>query len=144
MYNSVNHTIVDKEKLEKFDSMQYNKKKRFELRYDIEDYYRNKNFEEDARKESTLATKLSYDRYKVTDNRGYDIVNMKNNFEHYKNTVNTKGHSNEWEHLLSKAGEKETFNEKGIYRDPYDYTDNDKIAHLFKIGRQSNIIILIN
>ena len=73
--------------------------------------------------------------------RGYDIINFENNFDHYKNTVKVKNEKDDWEKIIDKAGEKETINKKGVYRNPYDYTENEKSAHLFKINRTSKFII---
>jgi hypothetical protein len=81
---------------------------------------------------------LSYNRFKTTDTRGYDILNFENNFEHYKNNVKVKDDRDAWEHILEKAGPKETINSKGVYRDPYDFTENEKTSHLFKLNRESN------
>jgi hypothetical protein len=124
------------------DGKEKNKKKRFEIRYGIENFYRNKNFEKEMSKEGKLDNKLSYNRFKTTDTRGYDILNFGNNFEHYKNIVKVKHDRDDWDNIVEKAGDKETINTKGVYRDPYDFTENEKTSHMFKINRQSNLLFL--
>ena len=127
--------VLDKEKLLEKDSKDSNKKKRFKIRYQLENYYQNKNIETDNKKEGSLNTKLSYERYKTTDRRGYDIINFENNFEHYKNSLDIKKDASDWDNLIQKVGPKETFNSKGIYKDPFDFQDKDPSAHAFKNAR---------
>jgi hypothetical protein len=104
MYNPVNNHVLDKERLDQYDEKEKQKKKRFEIRYDIEDFYRNKCIEDKVKKDSMLDKKLSYERYNITDHRGYDIINFKNNFGHYKNLVKTKDEGSEWETVVAGAG----------------------------------------
>lgn len=135
----MNHVIIDKEGLKENDLKEKTKKKRFEIRYDLENFYREKNLEGELKKEKSLENKLSYNRYKTTDNRGYDIVNFGNNYENYKNMLKVKDSSTEWETILEKTNDKQTFTTKGIYKDAFDFSDNDKVAHQFKVNRKSKI-----
>jgi hypothetical protein len=87
-----------------------------------------------------LDSKLNYNRYKTTDDRGYNILNFNNNYQHYKNTVRVKNDKDEWEKIVDKAGDKGTFQIKGIYKDHYDFTDCEQGAHSYKVNRQSKNI----
>lgn len=107
----------------------------------MENFNHYKNLEEDSRKEKRLDKKLSYQRFKTIDNRGYDVINFKNNYQQYKNSVNVKDTTDDWQHLIKKVGVKQTLETKGIYRDPYDFRDNEDNAHLFKINRTSKLFL---
>ena len=79
--------------------------------------------------------KRNYDRYKLQDERGYDFINMKNIYNHYKNNSNCNNKKNAWELLKEKSGENETFTKKAIYKSPYDFTDVDRNEYEFKLKR---------
>ena len=87
------------------------------------------------KKEESLKNKLNYDRYKLQDERGYDFINMKNIYNHYKNNSNCTNKKNAWELLKEKSGENETFTKKDIYKSPYDFTDVDRNEYEFKLKR---------
>ena len=87
------------------------------------------------KKEESLKNKLNYDRYKLQDERGYDFINMKNTYNHYKNNSNCTNKKNAWELLKEKSGENETFTKKAIYKSPYDFTDVDRNEYEFKLKR---------
>jgi hypothetical protein len=106
MFNPVNNSVIDKGRLDIHDKNQQNRKQRYKIRYDVEDYYKDKNLEKDVKKDNALESKLSYMRYKTVDNRGYDIVNFGNKYEHYKNSLNLKNEKGEWDVIVSKAGGK--------------------------------------
>lgn len=109
----------------------------------MENYYREKVLENEIKKDQSLNHKLSYNRYKTTDDRGYDIINFGNNFENYKNTLKVK-EVDEWNAIVKKAGGNETFSKKDIYQSPYDHSDTEKIAHQFKLNRKSNYYYMLN
>lgn len=105
MFNPVNNSVVNKERLNNHDLKEKNKKKRYEIRYDIEDHYRNKQVEGELKQEYNANKKISYNRYRNTDNRGYDIVNFDNNYNQYRKMINVKNKDiGDWENLISKAG----------------------------------------
>ncbi len=136
LFNPVNNEIYDKEKLDNYDRNHGNSKYRYQIRPQIENYYRTKEYNDDIKKENALKTRLSYDRYKLEDQRGYDFFNMKNNFNHYKLTQSCNNKKNPWELLKDKAGENETFSKKQIYKEPYDKTDVDRHEFEFRQRRQ--------
>ena len=135
MFNPVNNVIYDKERLNKFDKNNQTSLLKFIHRPKIENYYRTKEYESEKKKEDSLKTKLNYDRYKLQDERGYDFINMKNIYNHYKNNSNCSNKKNAWELLKEKSGENETFTKKNIYKSPYDFTDVDKNEYEFKLKR---------
>ena len=136
LFNPVNNEIYDKEKLDSYDRNHGNSKYRYQIKPQIENYYRTKEYNNDIKKENALKNRLSYDRYKLEDQRGYDFFNMKNNFNHYKLTQSCNNKKNPWELLKDKAGENETFSKKQIYKEPYDKTDVDKNEFEFRQRRQ--------
>jgi hypothetical protein len=141
MYNSVNHLVINKEKLKEIDEKDKRKKKRFEIRYETEKYYQDKNIQLGNEKDSNMYKKVSYNRFESNDKRGYDIINFNQNYGHYKNITKVHDDKSDWEKILDKAGDKETFTKKGIYQDPYDYSDCGKLASEFMKERESNIYL---
>lgn len=139
MYNPVNNTVLDKERLEVYDAKQKDKKRRFEIKHKMNNYYRFKNIENDLVKEENLKNKLAYLRYKTTDERGYDIMNHNNNYHNYKNSLKLRHEKDGWDYVVSKAGNNQNIDIKGIYKDPYDFTDNEKTAHYYKVARNSTV-----
>ena len=136
LFNPVNNIIYDKERLENYDKNIHTSQLKYRHRPKIENYYRTKEYENEKKKEHLLKNKLNYDRYKLQDERGYDFFNMKNTYNHYKNTASCNNKKNPWELLKDKAGENETFSKKQIYKSPYDTTDVDKNEYEFRIKRE--------
>lgn len=95
--------VKNKEKLDTIDELQKNKKKRFQIKYDIDNFYRNKSIANDIVKERNENPKLSYNRFKHQDNRGYDIINMDNLQENPKNRVYTKDKETTWEKIVNNV-----------------------------------------
>ena len=135
IFNPVNNIIYDKERLENYDKNIHTSQLKYIQRPKIETYYRTKEYESEKKKEDSLKNKLNYDRYKLQDERGYDFINMKNIYNHYKNNSNCTNKKNAWELLKEKSGENETFTKKDIYKSPYDFTDVDKNEYEFKLKR---------
>ena len=136
LFNPVNGEVYDKEKLDLYDQSHENSKHRYQLRPQIEKYYQTKQYNSEVKQENSLKNRLSYDRYKLEDQRGYDFFNMKNNFNHYKITQSCNNKKNPWEILTEKSGENETFSKKEIYKAPYDITDIDKNEFEFRMNRK--------
>jgi len=103
LYNPVTNVVHDKEKTEKLDQSEKNKKKRFEIKYDIENYYRNKSIAIDLQKEMRKHPILSYDRYKHEDNRGYDIISLDNQNEKNLNAVRIKDKESSWQKIVKNV-----------------------------------------
>lgn len=136
MFNPVNNLIYNKEKLEQYDMKNKNQKMRYTLKPQLEEFYHIKDYQNDIRKENYISNRLSYNRYKIEDQRGYDFVNMKNTFNNYKVNSSCKNKKTDWELLQDNAGENETFSKKGIYKNPYDKTDIQQNNYEFMIGRR--------
>lgn len=104
MYNPVNNADINTDIMKQHDIKEQNKKQRYKLRYDVEKYQRDKNVLLDLKKEKGMNNKLSYHRFKTQDNRGYDIINFDNKYEHYKNNLKLKDEKPEWDVIVNKAG----------------------------------------
>ena len=136
MFNPVNNIVYDKERLKSFDNNIQISQLKYRHRPSIENYYRRKEFENEKKNEEKLKNKLNYDRYKLQDERGYDLFNMQNTYNHYKNNASCSNKKNPWELLKEKSGENETFSKKKIYKSPFDTTDVDKNEYEFKLRRE--------
>jgi hypothetical protein len=74
MYNPVNMKIEDQERLYERDLREKNKRKRFELRYDVEAMTRKQGIADQIRAEEQKMNKMSYLKYKEELERGFDIL----------------------------------------------------------------------
>ncbi len=74
LYNPVNMKIEDNERLYQKDLREKNKRKRFEVRYDVEADTRKEGMAQFERDQQMRLNKISVDRYKETLARGFDII----------------------------------------------------------------------
>lgn len=74
MYNPINMTIEDKERLNEKDLREKNKKKRFEVRYDVETMNRKNGMSDQDRDLTMKLNKISHMRQKEEYERGFDIL----------------------------------------------------------------------
>lgn len=123
IYNLINLKTIDPESMKNMVSEEKNKKKRYEIKYQLENYYREQNLKQQEKKEEIKNGKASYQRIKEEDNRQFDILNLsekpfKQNINKYK-----KGNMSEWERLLKGASQNNTFDTKQIYKEPYDNSE---------------------
>lgn len=74
MYNPINMHIEDHERLYQKDLRDKNKRKRFEVRYDVEADTRKEGMSQFEREQQMKINKISVKRYEETLNRGFDII----------------------------------------------------------------------
>lgn len=134
-------SVVDEKQLAISDLKNNNKKKRFGLRYEVENHYRNKSLSDSEKKEALLKNKFSYKRYQHIDNRQFNILNTNDQEKDYKNIVSTKDSKSNWDILVGKSNKNNTFISKPLYKDQYDCTEVNKNAKEFFLKRKGNYII---
>lgn len=140
LYNPINMSVYDKENIEKKDNKHHNRINRYRIRPNLDDYYRRKDFERDVRQETMNLNKLDYKRFGINDKRGYDLLNMNDVYNKYKdNFYKYKNQLNSWEVLRAGCGDNQTFDTKGLYKDPYDKADLDENTYRFRIQRQKDL-----
>ena len=88
----------------------------------MDKYYHQEELRKDLIKDNSSKTKVHYNKFKEIDKRGYDILNGKNNFNHYKNSLNCRNLQRPWEMIKNGVNENQTIKFKNIY-DGYDYED---------------------
>ena len=123
MYDLINNEIYNKERLAQFDQRNKNLKMRYSLKPKIEEFYMQRNCENELRRDNLLSNRLSYNRYRLQDQRGYDFINQKDTYNKYKSSIECKDKKSEWDLLKENAGQNETFSTKKIYKAPYDKSD---------------------
>jgi hypothetical protein len=139
VYNLISLNVVDPKEFNKILKDEKDKKKRYELRNKIENYYREKNLINQDKENDKLNYKDSYFRYKELDNRQYDIIDLKDR-PYKENAKKMKKQKFEgWEKILHGAGENNTFKSKSIYKDPYDYSDSGLSYDNFKKNRNKTL-----
>lgn len=139
LYNLISMQVVNDRDLKIADEKEHNKKKRYELRNNVENYYHDKNMKEMDKKESISETKSSYLRYKEIDDRKYDIIDLKE-MPYKKHALNVKRDNlTDWEKIIINAGENNTFATRKIYKDTYDYSETGINYDRFNQKRQAKL-----
>ena len=139
VYNLISVKVVNPKEFNKILKDEKDKKKRYELRNEIEKYYREKNIINEDKEENKLNGKDSYMRYKEEDNRQYDIINLKDrSFKEFEKKMKKPKYEG-WEKILNGAGENNTFKTKSIYKDPYDYSEAGLSYDNFKKNRNKTL-----
>lgn len=140
LYNPINMSVYDKDNLALKDSKQYNRINRYRLRPSLDDYYRRKDYEREIRSEKRLLNKLDYKRFQLSDKRGYDLLNMKDIYNKYKdNFYQYKNQNNDWERIQNGGSDNKTISISNIYKDPYDKADLDDNLYRFKQNRKKEL-----
>ena len=139
VYNLITTHVVDPIEMNRILKEEKDRIQRYGIRYQLEKFYRNRNFSQDFQDEMRNNNKVSFERFKIEDQRQYNILNLKDKpyKEHSKNV--TKGYQTVWETILSGANNNNTFDKKQIYRDPYDYSETGKFFNEYKIRRYNTL-----
>ena len=139
LYNLLNMEAVNEEELRKADQKEKNKKQRFDIKYKMENFYHDKSLREMDKKDYYRDQKYSYQRYKESDARQYDIIDLKDRpyKEHSKNVK--KDNITDWDKLVMKAGDNNTFGSKEIYKDLYDFSENGINYDKFQNDRKKKL-----
>ena len=142
VYNLITTDIVDPIEMNRLLKEEKDKKQRYELRYKLEKYYRDRNISKDAINENRKKNKVSFERFKIQDQRQYNIISLNERpyKEHAKNIK--KGYQTIWETILSGANNNNTFDKKEIFRDPYDYSETGRLFDEYKIRRNKTLSVL--
>lgn len=74
MYNPINMKIEDEDRLYERDLREKNKRRRFEVRYDVEQMTRKDGLAEQDRQDHHKLNKVSHARFKEELERGFDIL----------------------------------------------------------------------
>lgn len=77
LYNPVNGRIQDEKRLYERDLKEKNKRKRFELRYDMEHQARQRGLSQEERSNQVAVNRINLQRFKDTTDRGFDILTNK-------------------------------------------------------------------
>lgn len=139
LYNLINMQTVNKEELMQADEYEANKKKRFKLRYEMENYYRDQSINEKNKKDMSRGSKYSYMRYKEGDKRQYDIIDLKEKPFREHTKIVKKDNLTDWEKIVNGAGKNNTFKQKEIYKDIYDYSEVGLNYDKYKNNRNTNL-----
>ncbi len=142
LYNLLSMQAVNEEELKKADQKAKNKKERYEIKYKMENFYHDKSLRQTDKANYYRDQKYSYQRYKETDARQYDIIDLKEKpYKEHSNIVK-KDNISDWEKLVMKAGDNNTFKTKQIYKDLYDFSENGKNYDTFQNGRKKQLASL--
>ena len=142
IYNLISLKVVDPLEYNKIIKDEKDRKKRYELRNKMENYYREKNIINQDKEENKLNGKESYLRYKELDNRQYDIIDLKDRpYKQYERKMKRPRFEG-WEKILNGAGENNTFKTKTIYKDPYDYSEAGLSFDKYKMKRNKTLSLL--
>ena len=82
--NPINNIVYNEAEQKRIDEQENNRRQRYKLKDEIEDYYRNLDYNKEINDLKNKDNKISYYKFKTTDERGYDIINLKNTYSQYK------------------------------------------------------------
>lgn len=122
IFNPFNNEIYNKEKYDELNQKEKNRIYRYTIKQKMDNYYHQAELKNDIMKNNLLKRKVSYNKFKEIDKRGYDILNGKNNFNEYKNSLECRNIQRPWEMIKNGVNENQTIKFKKIY-DGYDYED---------------------
>ena len=77
LYNPINCEITDQKRLYEYDLKEKNKRKRYELRYDMERQIRKEGLSEEERVKMIGLNKINYKKFIEPLERGFDILTNK-------------------------------------------------------------------
>ena len=127
IYDLISLKVVDKKEFNKMVTEERNKKKRYELRNEMDKYYHQRNL-------------ICQDKECEKYNKNRENQNNKDKKFIEKNR--TKNILNDWEKLLKGAGKNNTFQTKEIYKDPYEHTNTGINFEKFKLVRNKTLASL--
>ena len=136
IFNPFNNEIFDKEKYDLENKKLQNKVLRYSIKSDIESFHRQQDLNKYIQKNNSSKSKLMYQRFKYNDKRGYDFITGKDNYDHYKNSLECKNIQRPWEIIKNGVNDNETLSNKKLYL-CYDKDDNDKRFNECKISREN-------
>ena len=139
VYDLITLKVVDPKEMSKIIQNEKDKKQRYEIKYKMENYYREKSILNQDKNEQKINSKNNYLKYKEEDKRQYDIINLGNKpFKEHAKMTKTGGDNNDgWQKLINCAGKNNTFQSKKIYKDQYDYSDAGFDYDNYKINRNN-------
>jgi hypothetical protein len=139
VYNLISLKVVDPQEMDKIIKEEKNKKKRYELRNEIEKFYLEKNLHDQEKAENIMKGKNSYSRYKEQDSRQYDIIDLREKpYKEQEKKMKKKKYEG-WDKILKDAGKNNTFQTKPIFKDPYDYSESGLSYDNFKLNRKQTL-----
>ena len=73
--NPINNKVYNEEEQNRLDEKESNKKNRYKLKDNIEDYYRSLDYNKELKQKNYIDNRISYAKFNTSDERGYDIIN---------------------------------------------------------------------
>ena len=151
--NPINNVIYDKEAQKRLDDIEHEKKRRYILHENIENYYHSVGNNREINKNQMILSHGNPLDLNVKNKRGYDIINGTNFIEEKINSLNTNNigddnmaqkkagqYFDNWEKIKSKSDANNTVSIKPIYKQPYDYSDVEKNFEKFLQNRKNSLM----
>ena len=104
LYNPFNFKVYDEEKLKQKDLLNSNRRYRYKIREQMEQYYHLKNEIDEEKYLDKLKKLLSYNRYKQVDERGYKLISNQEILSLKKDEKNSND-KNPWKLLKEGSNE---------------------------------------
>ena len=107
LYNPFNFKVYDEEKLKQKDQINLNRIARYKVNHQLDDYYKLWNKSIDEKRKNALNHRISYNRYKQIDDRGYDFLNHQE-FLSLKKDEKNSNDKTPWKLIKEGCNENET------------------------------------
>ena len=127
IYDLISLKVVDKDEFNKMVTEEKNKKKRYEIRNDMDKYYH----ELDLQKQDKEMAKYTKNNI---NNKDQDKI-LLNKYKFNKKYT-------DWDKILKGAGKNNNFDKKQIYKEPYEHSETGPKFDMFKLIRNRTLASL--
>ena len=151
--NPINNTVYDKEAQKRLDDIEREKKRRYILHENVENYYHSLGNNKDINKNEMMLSHGNPLDLNYKNKRGYDILKGTNFIQDKINSQNSTNfldvnmsqkkagqYFDNWEKIKLKADSNNTISSKPIYKEPYDYSDVEKNFEKFLQNKKTTIM----
>ena len=144
--NPINHYIYDKAEQKRLDDIEYNKKRRFLVEDELNNYYHSMSNNNAEQKNINSHNYFHPFELIMQNKRGYDILTNKeqtySDNNKYLSDIQNKKLTKDWDKIKLNSDENNSFKDKPIYKQNYDYSDVNDNYNKFLDERKQRMKII--
>ena len=144
--NPINHYIYDKAEQKRLDDIEYNKKRRYLVEDELNNYYHSMSNNNAEQKNINCHNYFHPFELILQNKRGYDILTNKeqtySDNNKYLSDIQNKKMTKDWDKIKINSDQNNSFNNKKIYKQEYDYSDVNDNYNKFLDERKERIKII--
>ena len=144
--NPINHYIYDKTEQKRLDEIEYNKKRRYLVEDELNNYYHSM-----SNNNAVLKNVNCHNYYRpfeliLQNKRGYNILTNKeqtySDNNKYLSDIQNKKMTKDWDKIKLNSDENNSFKNKSIFKEEYDYSDVNDNYNKFLDERKERLKII--